>query len=64
MSESLNLLVHVWRLSAQYKTVLTNYSCFSYSYSKNIIFKMPSKQTYYNLEWEDKKIHPNLSGWI
>ena len=25
---------------------------------------MPSKQTYYNLEWEDKKIHPNLSEWI
>ena len=24
---------------------------------------MPSKQTY-NLEWEDKKIHPNLSKWI
>ena len=63
MSESLNLLVHVWRLSAQYKSVLTNYSCFSYSFSDNIIFKMPSKQTY-NLEWEDKKIHPNLSEWI
>ena len=63
MSGSLNLLVHVWRLSAQYKTVLTNYSCFSYSFSENI-FKMPSKQTHYNIEWEDKKIHPNLSEWI
>ena len=30
----------------------------------SLIFKMPSKQTYYNLEWEDKKIHPNLSEWI
>ena len=64
MSGSLNLLVHVWRMSARYKTVLTNYSCFSHSFSENITFKMPSKQTYYNLEWEDKKIHPNLSEWI
>ena len=52
------------RLSAQYNTVLTNYPCFSHSFSENRIFKMPSKQTYYNLEWEDKKIHPNLSEWI